>query len=48
MRRWMMPAELRIVIPDKLFTLLESKAKNRGVTLQDLVLYALTKVLEER
>ncbi|MEM1562879.1 MAG: hypothetical protein QXV75_07850 [Candidatus Bathyarchaeia archaeon] len=42
-----MSVELRIVIPKRLFELLEKKAKDLELEVSDLIQIALTRVIEE-
>lgn len=39
--------EIRIVVPKKIYDMLEEKAKKNNLTVNDLIVYAIEKVLRE-
>lgn len=42
-----MSVELRIRLPKKIYDMLEEKAKRTGLSINDLIIYIISKVIEE-
>lgn len=42
-----MSVEIRVRLPKKLYDIIEDKAKKRGLTVNDLIVYTISRVIEE-